>query len=60
MTIHQFIEIQPLLKKQVKNLQLPWLEGLAAHDGTLQNPDCLHPELPDSGQDHRTCIGTSL
>jgi endonuclease-3 len=32
MNIDQFIEIQPILKKQVKKLKLPWLEGLAAHE----------------------------
>ena len=32
MTLQQFIKAWPILKKQVKTFQLPWLETLAARD----------------------------
>lgn len=32
MTDKEFIKTWPILRRQVKSLQLPWLEGLAAHD----------------------------
>ena len=32
MTLSEFIKAWPLLKKQVKTLQLPWLENFAAQD----------------------------
>ncbi len=32
MTVQEFVKAWPLLKKQVKGLQLPWLENFAAHD----------------------------